>query len=77
VPTNGRPTDLVGLAWTALPLIVAITEIGLQTHRMKPENAAALVGAGMLSVLLFPSTAFALRRRNRAIPDVIARPVTE
>jgi hypothetical protein len=25
------------------PLVVAITEIGLDTHRMKPENAAALL----------------------------------
>jgi hypothetical protein len=31
---------------------------------MKPENAAALVAAGMLSVLVFPAVAFALRRRS-------------
>ena len=59
------------LASTALPLVVAITEIGLQTDRMKPENAAALVGAGMLSVLLFPSSAFALRRRSEATRESI------
>jgi hypothetical protein len=29
-----------------------------------PENAAALVAAGMLSVLFFPAVAFALRRRS-------------
>jgi Kef-type K+ transport system membrane component KefB len=57
------------LASTALPLVVAITEIGLQTGKMRPANAAALVGAGMLSVLLFPTTAFALRRRARVAPD--------
>jgi Kef-type K+ transport system membrane component KefB len=57
------------LASTALPLVVAITEIGLQTGKMRPANAAALVGAGMLSVLLFPTTAFALRRRARVTPD--------
>ena len=48
---------------TALPLIVAITEIGVATGRMRSDNGAALVGAGMLSVLLFPLIALALRRR--------------
>jgi Kef-type K+ transport system membrane component KefB len=52
------------LASTALPLIVAITKIGLDRGDMKPENAAALVAAGMLSVLLFPAIAFTLRRRS-------------
>lgn len=39
---------------TGLPLIVAIAEIGEKTGRMQPQNCVALVGAGMLSVLLFP-----------------------
>ena len=39
---------------TSLPLIVAISEIGLQTGAMRPENAAALVGAGLLSVVFLP-----------------------
>ena len=39
---------------TTLPLVVVITEIGKATGRMLPENATALVGAGILSVLLFP-----------------------
>ncbi len=39
---------------TGLPLIVVITSLGVSQGRMLPENAAALVGAGMLSVLLFP-----------------------
>lgn len=55
---------MVLLSATALPLVVAITEIGLDAGRMKPENAAALVGAAMLSVLIFPFVAFMLRRRH-------------
>jgi Kef-type K+ transport system membrane component KefB len=47
----------------ALPLIVAITEIGTEVGVMRAEEASALVGAGMLSILLFPLTALALRRR--------------
>jgi len=34
---------------TGLPLIVVITGIGVDTGRMLPENAAALVGAGMIA----------------------------
>jgi Kef-type K+ transport system membrane component KefB len=44
----------------ALPLLVVITEIGLATNRMRPSNAAALVGAGMLSILIFPLVGFGL-----------------
>jgi Kef-type K+ transport system membrane component KefB len=58
-------SDLLPLALlsaTALPLIVAVTQIALRTDRVTPANAAALVGAGMLSVLLFPLVALALRR---------------
>ena len=61
--------DLAPLALfssTALPLIVAITEIGTQTGRMQPENAAALVGAGMISMLVFPLLGPALRGRGRS-----------
>ncbi len=52
---------------TALPLVVVITSIGTSTGRMRPENAAALVGAGMLSVLIYPLIGFTLLRRSGAI----------
>jgi Kef-type K+ transport system membrane component KefB len=39
---------------TGLPIIVVITTLGVDEHRMKPQNAAALVAAGMLSVLVYP-----------------------
>jgi Kef-type K+ transport system membrane component KefB len=49
---------------TALPFVIALTELGISTGRMRTDNAAALVGAGMMSVLLFPITAMTLRRRS-------------
>jgi Kef-type K+ transport system membrane component KefB len=52
---------------TALPLVVVITTIGVAEGRMRPENAAALVGAGMLSVLLYPMTARMLLRRAGSV----------
>ena len=58
--------DLLPLALysaTALPLVVAITELGVSTGRMRKDNAAALIGAALLSVLIFPLVALALRGR--------------
>lgn len=51
------------LTATALPLLVALSEIGLSTGEMLPENAAALVGAGVLSVIVLPGLAVTLHRR--------------
>jgi Kef-type K+ transport system membrane component KefB len=62
--------ELVFLMATALPLLVALSEIGLETGHMLPENAAALVGAGVLSVLVFPGVAVAIDRRIAASRDV-------
>ncbi|MFC5265698.1 cation:proton antiporter [Kribbella qitaiheensis] len=45
---------------TSLPFIVTATQIGLTTGLMAPVTAAALVCAGLLSVLIFPAIALAL-----------------
>ena len=52
------------LTATALPLLVALAQIGLDSGHMLPENAAALVGAGVLSVMVFPGVAVAVNRRS-------------
>ncbi len=60
--------DLLPLALfssTCLPLVVAITTIGVKTGRMHSATAAGLVGAAMLSVVLFPALMSALRGRGR------------
>lgn len=49
---------------TGLPIIVAVTTVEMQAGLMRPENAAALVGAGALSVLVFPVLATALPQRS-------------
>ncbi len=61
LPARER-VQLMLLGSTTLPLVVALTEIGLSTGTMLPENAAALVGAGVLSVLFFPLIAAAIHR---------------
>ncbi|MGW5736526.1 MULTISPECIES: cation:proton antiporter [Streptomyces] len=49
---------------TALPLVVAITAIGLDDKALTEGEAAALVGAAMVSVLVFPLLALRLRARS-------------
>ena len=62
---RGELLPLALYSATALPLVVAITELGVSTGRMRKDNAAALVGAAILSVLIFPLAALALRARHR------------
>ena len=42
---------------TSLPFIVAATQIGVELDKIEPATAAALVAAGLLSVLVFPLVA--------------------
>ncbi|MEV5969844.1 cation:proton antiporter [Streptomyces sp. NPDC051921] len=51
---------------TALPLVVAITTMGVDDKVLTAGEAAALVGAGMVSVLAFPLLALRLRARGGA-----------
>ena len=70
--TSGRDRAAIGLfGATGLPIIVAVTAIGVESGDLASGVASALVGAGMLSVLLFPFIALALRRRS---PDAASRP---
>jgi Kef-type K+ transport system membrane component KefB len=60
--------EMTFITATTMPLLIALAAIGLSTGVMIPANAAALVGAGVLSVLVYPSIAIALARRGGTIP---------
>jgi hypothetical protein len=60
--------EMTFITATTMPLLIALAAIGLSTGVMIPANAAALVGAGVLSVLVFPLIAIALARRGPAVP---------
>jgi len=49
---------------TQLPLVIAITELGVESSRMTPVQATTLVGVAMLSVFLYPLLGFAMRRKS-------------
>jgi Kef-type K+ transport system membrane component KefB len=67
---GGRATAAVGLLQaTSLPFLVTATQIGLALGKISPVTAAALVCAGLLSVLIFPPTALALLRGRQVEPE--------
>jgi Kef-type K+ transport system membrane component KefB len=47
---------------TSLPFLVTTAQIGMELGQLSTVTGAALVGAGLLSVLLFPPTALSLLR---------------
>jgi hypothetical protein len=50
---------------TSLPFIVAATAVGLALDVVTPANAAALIAAGLLSVVIFPALSLVLLRRSQ------------
>ncbi|MFL6095961.1 MAG: cation:proton antiporter [Blastococcus sp.] len=68
VPLLGRSgAAAVGLLQaTSLPFLVTAAQIGTATGRLSATNAAALVCAGLLSVLVFPALSLAVLGRSGA-----------
>lgn len=56
---------------TSLPFIVTATQIGVSIGAIEPVTAAALVAAGLLSVILFPPIALARLKRLPATQPVL------
>jgi Kef-type K+ transport system membrane component KefB len=62
---DARHTAIAGLMQaTSLPFIVAATAIGLELGLVDAAESAALIGAGLLSVLIFPLLGLTLLRRD-------------
>jgi Kef-type K+ transport system membrane component KefB len=63
---DARHTAIAGLMQaTSLPFIVAATAIGLELGLVDAAESAALIGAGLLSVLIFPLLGLTLLRRGQ------------
>ena len=58
------------LGATGLPIIVAVTGIGVDEGILTSADAAVFVGAGMLSVLLFPLIAMSIRGERKVAASV-------
>ena len=57
---------LAFLSSTQLPLVVAITALATEDGHMRPSTAAALVGAAVLSTLVFPIVGIRIAAQARA-----------
>jgi Kef-type K+ transport system membrane component KefB len=70
-PLIGHPKALIAglLQATSLPFIVAATQIGVQIGVVTQASAAALIAAGLLSVIIFPAAGLSLLRRAAPAPD--------
>ena len=74
---DGRETLVAGLLQaTSLPFIVAATAIGQELGLIDAAESAALVGGGLLSVLVFPALGLALLRRDPGVTDRAPRDKT-
>jgi Kef-type K+ transport system membrane component KefB len=74
--TIGRRSALAAalLQATSLPFIVAAAQVGVELGELSTVNAAALVVAGLLSVVLFPPIALGLMRGASAASARPPRP---
>ncbi|HVC08153.1 MAG TPA: cation:proton antiporter [Solirubrobacterales bacterium] len=64
--TGRERVSLAFYCATELPLVVAITTLAIDEGHMRHSTAAGLVGAAMLSTLIFPFVALALKKRADA-----------
>lgn len=74
-PTVGRRQAVAAglLQATTLPFLVTATAIGVALELMTPTTAAALVAAGLVSVVAFPLAALALLRGNMGDDMTLSR----
>src|SRR3954451_5201771 len=61
---------------TELPLVVAITTLAIDAGHMRTSTAAGLVGAAIVSTLVFPLVAARIRRGGEPVGGPIEAPVT-
>ncbi len=69
--------EMTFITATSLPLLIALAEIGEQDGVMLPATAAALVGAGVLSVLVYPQIAVGLHRSAPLTPSAAGMTAAE
>jgi Kef-type K+ transport system membrane component KefB len=69
--------EMTFITATSLPLLIALADIGEQDGVMLPATAAALVGAGVLSVLIFPLVAVGLHKAAPLTPAGTVTPAAE
>jgi len=73
LPATSDRRALALLAGTELPLVIAVTALGVEAGRMSVELATAMVGAAMISVLIYPMLGMAVRKSGAMdAPEAVA-----
>ena len=74
----GRSRSVIAgvLQATSLPFIVAATAIGVNLGEISAATAAALIAAGLLSVLIFPAVSVGLLKRKEAASEPASAPAS-
>ena len=79
-PKGAARTDRAALALltaTGLPIIIAVSGIGVERGELTSSLAASLVGAGIITVLLFPLLGLLAHSRTPATDPAATEPVGE
>jgi Kef-type K+ transport system membrane component KefB len=72
---GGRQTAVSGLLQaTSLPFIVAASQIGMELGKLDEATGAALISAGLLSVLIFPALSLSLLQGSGHGEEPAAQP---
>jgi hypothetical protein len=70
---GGQRAAIAGiLQATSLPFIVAAAAIGIELGLLSQAESAALIAAGLLSVMIFPAAGLVLLRRAGMAPPAEA-----
>ncbi len=72
IPVAARPGRPRLLLRDELPLVVAITTIAVEQGKMLSSTSAGLVGAAIISTLVFPLVALRIRRESE--PEEVSKP---
>jgi hypothetical protein len=67
--SRGQTLSLAVFGATGLPLIVAIVDIGTDRGAIAEDVGASLIGAGMVSVLVFPLVAMAIAGPGKPVDE--------
>ncbi len=72
-----QSTQIAVYSTTALPIIVAVTQVAVDSGAMSPTFASTLVLAGAVSVLVMPALGLLLQSKEDSVPAVEALGVVQ
>lgn len=72
-----QSTQIAVYSTTALPIIVAVTQVAVDSGAMSPAFASTLVLAGAVSVLVMPALGLLLQSKEDSVPAVEALGVVQ